>query len=207
MFRPSFWLLLGLACAPLASAWELSGLMEFSTRPPTGMVVYLPEDQGRQGEQLLDQKNKAFLPEFLLIPPGAQMKIKNSDEVDHNVYANDREAKVQFDIGLRPPGSTVSVPVDWNEGTLVKLSCSIHPNMRAWVLPVSSRYAQAFKIPSRARSFSFSLKNLPEKYSKIRLLVPGYSEIEASLPSAGELTIPLERKGRGKGTVYFRRGP
>lgn len=200
-------LLASLIWVQAATAWELTGQLEFAGRAPASVLVYLPEDNSRQGKTTLDQKDKTFLPEVVLVAPDAPLMIRNSDEVDHNVYANDRDLGVKFDIGLRPPGSEVPLKADWPEGELVKLSCKIHPRMRAWVLSTSSGLAQNFAIPKRARSFSFSLTNLPEGLTEVRLLIPAYRPVSVKLNPGETETAPLTRKNRSKGTALLRRAP
>lgn len=197
-----------LLCAAPAQAWELAVHLEFAGRAPVSVVAYLPEDDSRDGSRnVLDQKDKTFIPEVVMLRPEDPLVIRNSDEVDHNVYADDRELGVKFDIGLRPPGSSVPVRADWPEGKLVKLSCQIHPRMRAWVLPISSGLARSFAVPKRARSFDFSLKNLPERFGQVRLLVPAYEPVELMLRPGQTRTAPLTRRGRPQGTALLRRIP
>ena len=75
----------------------------------------------------------------------------NSDAINHNIYANDAEAKVNFDIGLASPGTEFQQTITWEENTFIRISCKIHPKMRAWVGSVSSKYHTEVKFSKKQK--------------------------------------------------------
>ena len=168
-------------------------------------MIYLSEDQSRRGDTYLDQKNKKFSPLVVLAGPSSTLWVRNSDDVDHNVYADDRSAAVKFDIGLRAPGTQAPVKVTWPQGAIITLRCKIHPKMRAWLVPVSSQYAQWYFFSPKNRKYLFSLEDWPEKFTWVKVLIPGYEPISKQVKPGETIQLDLVRRGRIKGTVTFSR--
>ena len=110
----------------------------------SGVVVSLtPVSEAKAAElkrppirATLVQKNKAFSPHILVIPPGSVVQFPNRDPFFHNVFSL-FEGK-RFDLGLYESGSTRSVKFDRPGVSYV--FCNIHPQMSAIVIALDTPY-------------------------------------------------------------------
>jgi plastocyanin len=84
----------------------------------------------------LTQKDKAFSPHILVIPPGSIVEFPNRDPFFHNVFSL-FEGK-RFDLGLYESGSTRSVKFD--RPGVSYIFCNIHPQMSAIVIALDTPY-------------------------------------------------------------------
>ena len=96
---------------------------KYKKKPPLSGIIYSVEPENTNvisGE--VDQKNKEFVERVVVVSPKSELVFKNSDTVDHNIFANDiSDANVRFDVGLMPVGSQVNLPVDWTSDTFVRI--------------------------------------------------------------------------------------
>jgi len=97
-----------------------------------------PLEEG-QGEPLeFDQKTCMFLSHVAAIQVGQPLDIKNSDPIGHNTKI-DPQKGVPFNQNL-PTGQTVAYIPTAEEAIPASVSCSIHPWMRAYLLPRKDKY-------------------------------------------------------------------
>jgi hypothetical protein len=113
-------------------------LHEDAKKVPTDTLVY-------------DQKNCVFLSPVTAVHADRKILLKNSDPVGHNTsiqgFANpliQAGGTAPFSFG----GKTKSVPIP--------ISCSIHPWMKAWIIPLGNNY---FDVTGN--DGKFEIKNLP----------------------------------------------
>lgn len=85
---------------------------------------------------LIDQRDLKFIPRVLPVLVGTTVDFPNDDHTWHNVFSKS-EAK-KFDLGLYPPGESRSVTFD--KPGVVRVLCSAHPNMEAYVVVKAHRY-------------------------------------------------------------------
>lgn len=100
---------------------------------------------------LYDQKNCEFLSSVTAVNASRQMTLKNSDPVGHNTsitgFANPLlQAGGTFPFSFN--GKTKTVPI--------RVSCSIHPWMEAYVIPLANNY---FAVTGQ--DGKFAIDNLP----------------------------------------------
>ena len=79
----------------------------------------------------LDQQQCQFVPHVLAAPLGSTVDVVNSDKVLHNVRAQDGEVKL-LNYAMPIPGHVV--PTKLKKEGIFKVSCDVHPWMRAWLL-------------------------------------------------------------------------
>jgi plastocyanin len=84
----------------------------------------------------LVQKNKAFSPHLLVVPPGSVVDFPNRDPFFHNVFSL-FEGK-RFDLGLYESGSSRSVKFD--RPGVSYIFCNIHPQMNAIIVSLDTPY-------------------------------------------------------------------
>src|SRR6266404_7049094 len=119
--------------------------------------VPLPADF-KPGKEKLDQQQCVFLTHVVVAPLGATLEVMNSDKVLHNVRAQAGDVKL-MNYAMPIPGHVV--PTKLKKDGIFKVSCDVHPWMRAWlvVLPTAAfaitgedgRYGIADLSPGRHR--------------------------------------------------------
>ena len=208
MLRKYQSIILLISLSSSAQAWTLTGKLKFNRKPPDVALVYLPEDKSLnlQNKAIIDQKDKKFLHKVVITKPNDTIVLKNSDSINHNIFANDRKQGVKFDIGLAEPGVTMERKADWGEDKIVKIGCKIHPRMRAWIAPIQSAYHSIVELKSSVKEYDIKIENIPEKYTKVILWMPSYKQVDAALDKANNTaSMDLHRRKKVKGSVEFKR--
>jgi plastocyanin len=80
----------------------------------------------------MEQKNRSFTPDLVLVPAGSTVTFPNLDVIFHNVFSLSRPTA--FDLGNYPKGQTRTVR--FPKPGIVYVNCRLHPNM-AGVIVVS----------------------------------------------------------------------
>jgi hypothetical protein len=143
---------------------------------------------------VIAQKGKRFVERFVVSIPKAEVAITNMDKTKHNIYSEDKENGISFDMGEAEPGVTRMKEIDWDGGKIVRIGCKIHPKMRAWIATIDSNYSQAIKKKRKMKTYAFDIKGIPDSLEKVRIWVPEYGEILASLESATTLNLEEPRR-------------
>ncbi|MEX2113574.1 MAG: hypothetical protein WD845_10340 [Pirellulales bacterium] len=113
-----------------------------------------PLEAGQGSPVIFDQKNCMFLTHVTAMQVGQPLDIKNSDPIGHNTKIDPRSG-VPFNQNL-PTGETVAYIPTAEEALPAGVSCSIHPWMRAYLLPRKDKY---FAVTND--DGSFEIANLP----------------------------------------------
>jgi plastocyanin len=85
---------------------------------------------------VMDQVNRAFVPDLLVIPAGSTVEFPNSDSVSHQIYSFSAARKFQLPLYRGKPYP----PVHFDQVGLVTLGCNIHDSMLAYVLVTDAPY-------------------------------------------------------------------
>jgi plastocyanin len=85
---------------------------------------------------VMDQVNRAFVPDLLVIPAGSTVEFPNSDSVSHQIYSFSAVRKFQLPLYRGKPYP----PVHFDQVGLVTLGCNIHDSMLAYVLVTDASY-------------------------------------------------------------------
>jgi plastocyanin len=197
-------LLLVILC-PLSAA-TLEGTFTFE-HPPRVALIYFSEDTSLDvaTEVMVDQKDKEFTQVLVVAPPGGKVAFRNSDDVQHNVFADDKEAGVAFDIGLANPQSLSPQMVTWKEGQVVRCGCKIHPKMQMWIAASASRYHKAVSFaPGSKDPVSFTLGEVPAAYTKVRIWLPRFDTQDVTLTPGVSSTVEIKRKDKIFGIVSLK---
>src|SRR5512139_4009495 len=139
--RPVFTTLI--ACvmpAAIAAPLQLS-FVGVDGRAIGGAVVTLRSTDAarpvaRPAAAVLDQVNRQFVPNVLVIPVGSQVVFPNSDSVSHQVYSFSPVKRFQLPLYRGKPYP----PVLFDREGVVTLGCNIHDQMRAYVYVVEAQY-------------------------------------------------------------------
>ena len=98
----------------------------------------------------MEQENRRFSPDVLVVPVGAVVSFPNMDPIYHNIFSLSK-AK-EFDLGSYDKGDSRSVT--FTKPGVVYVYCHLHPNMEGTIVVAPSRYfAQAepngrFRLPA-----------------------------------------------------------
>lgn len=107
-------------------------VVDQNNKPVNNAVISSPLTGSAQDNlppAIMDQVNKAFFPEVLLIQKGQFVRFPNSDNIRHHVYSFS-ETK-PFEIKLY--SGTPSEPIRFEKEGIVVLGCNIHDQMVGYI--------------------------------------------------------------------------
>lgn len=159
-------------------------------KPAPSKIVVRAEPIGApapfiQPEQkpLLNQKNKTFIPDLLVVQAGTTVGFPNLDPLYHNVFSYSKAKR--FDLGRYRPGESKDVTFD--EEGVVEVFCEMHEDMHAYIVVVNTPY---FTIADK--NGEFRIEAPPGKYS-----------IRAWSPNNESKIVQVELTGSETTTVNF----
>ncbi len=144
-----------------ARAADISGqiTMRGASAELSRVVVYLDAHPALSGPPPSDnerpqivQRNKAFVPDLLVVVQGTTVEFPNWDPYSHNVFSRSRAAA--FDLDRYGQGQSKSYT--FNNAGLVQVFCNIHPQMKALVLVVPNRFVTRCDAQG-----AFTLRDVP----------------------------------------------
>ena len=114
---------------------------------------------------VMDQVNRQFVPDVLLVHAGAQVSFPNSDDIRHHVYSLSRAKRFELKLysGSNAP------PVSFDTAGIVVLGCNIHDNMKGFIYVVDGQGAVQSDSNGRAE--------IPAHIANVTLWHPRLSEI------------------------------
>lgn len=117
------------------------------------VIVYLEGPvSSTSGTAVMQQKDRRFVPDLLVIPAGSTVSLPNEDAIFHNVFSLSKPKS--FDLGNYTKGQTRSLQFP-NPG-IVFVNCHLHPNMGAVIFVSPNRWS------TRAdESGQFQLSDVP----------------------------------------------
>jgi len=139
------------AAVPLYQRGTTVGLASDTAEDPIAyersrVIVYLegslPQASGATHHATfrMDQANRRFSPDLLVVPVGATVSFPNMDPIFHNIFSLSK-AK-EFDLGSYDKGD--SRTVTFTKPGVVYVYCHLHPNMEGTIVVAPSHYfAQA----------------------------------------------------------------
>jgi plastocyanin len=125
----------------------------------TRIVAYLDSDPALDAVPIsaergvIAQKDKQFVPKFLVIAKGTDVEFPNWDHISHNVFSRSAAAPA-FDLDRYPYG--VSKTRTFTKVGIVQVFCNIHPSMRAMVFVTPNSF-----FTRCDKDGNFELKNVP----------------------------------------------
>lgn len=145
------------------------------------------------GVARLDQTNRRFSPEILVIQAGSKVSFPNNDPVFHNVFS--LSGPKSFDLGNYPKGDTRFVT--FPEPGIVYVNCHLHPNMTAMIVVAPNKWNTLADREGR-----FELDDVPPgKYTVVAWHKAAGFFRQAVTLSEGhsqpvEFLIPIDENGR-----------
>ncbi|HLP42521.1 MAG TPA: hypothetical protein VK465_13515 [Fibrobacteria bacterium] len=185
----------------------LNGTFTFTDSPPNLALIYFTDDHslGKPAQTVISQQDKQFDQKMIVGAQGTKVVFKNSDNVDHNIYANDLKTGVNFDAGLLPPGQDAKVDLSWDDGKVVKIGCKIHPRMQAYVANTAGSHSQVVEFKPTDRTGIFKLEGVPDGASKLRVWFPRHDVLEVTLEKGKSAKLDITEKGKVHGTLSLDR--
>lgn len=100
----------------------------------------------------IEQKDRRFVPDLVVIPAGSIVSFPNFDPIFHNVFSLSKAKS--FDLGNYPNGQTRVLT--FATPGIVAVYCHLHPNMEATIMVTPNQWA------TRAdEKGAFALKDVP----------------------------------------------
>jgi plastocyanin len=85
----------------------------------------------------LEQKNRRFVPDTLIVPAGSTVSFPNLDHIFHNVFSLSKPKA--FDLGNYPKDHTRTVTFE--KPGVVFVHCHLHPNMAAAIVVTPNQWS------------------------------------------------------------------
>ncbi|MEZ5459219.1 MAG: methylamine utilization protein [Steroidobacteraceae bacterium] len=110
-------------------------------KPVVGAVVMLRAlDDARPAapaiDAVMDQLDRRFVPDVLVVPVGSRVTFPNSDPISHQVYSFSPIRRFQLPLYRGEPYP----PVDFPQAGIATLGCNIHDEMRAYIVVTDGRH-------------------------------------------------------------------
>ena len=109
---------------------------------------------GNTEDFIFDQKRCVFLTRVAAFQVSQKFKILNSDPMGHNTNLEPRFSQAYNQ--MIPAGSSANYQAEIEEKEPVAVTCSVHPWMKAWMLPRENGYFAVTDIDG-----NFEIPNLP----------------------------------------------
>ena len=127
------------------------------------VVVYLEGGQGSNATESaaaqMEQQNRRFSPDLVVIPAGASVSFPNFDPIFHNVFSLSKAKS--FDLGNYSKGQTRMVA--FPKPGIVAVYCHLHPNMTGTIMVTPNQWG----VRADAQG-QYTLVNVPPgKYSVV----------------------------------------
>jgi len=190
---------------PQALSDTITAELIFTKRPPFSGVLYVSDDKNNLSTITVDQKDTQFTKKLQVSALGQNITFNNSDEVDHNIFANNTKINAVFDVGLMTPGSTANIELNWKQNSLARIGCKIHPKMRAYIANITSNYYQVLPFEKKVKIYQVTINDVPSNLTSLNLLMPGYKIMQFQLQSGESKELAVSKKGKQRGTLKLSR--
>lgn len=111
-------------------------------KPIGGAVVMLRAVDGSPApaaapiDAVMDQLDRRFVPDVLVVPVGSRVTFPNSDPISHQVYSFSPIRRFQLPLYRGEPYP----PVDFPQAGIATLGCNIHDEMRAYIVVTDGQH-------------------------------------------------------------------
>ena len=126
----------------------------------------------------MEQRDRHFRPELLVVETGSLVEFPNNDTVSHQVYSF--SPPKQFQLSLYR--GSVHPPIEFNTAGLVVLGCNIHDEMVGYILVTNSPYHGQTDAHGNGR-----ISGAPPGNYRIRIWAPRIADAPTTLERRVEL--------------------
>ena len=166
-------------------------------RPLSGVVVTARPTTGSAhaaapAQAIMDQVDKAFVPDLLVISTGSTVGFPNSDSVSHQIYSFSPAKRFQLPLYRGKPYP----PVEFDQAGVVTLGCNIHDSMLAYVVVTDAPFFGRTNITgSWTHEVAEGRYQVTIWHPRLRDSDPKVLEGEVSVtePNGGTLTLHLAK--------------
>jgi plastocyanin len=170
------------------------------------VVVYLEGEQGHAapvtaepttGE--MEQQNRRFAPDLVVIPAGSTVSFPNFDPIFHNVFSLSKAKS--FDLGNYSKGQTRMVT--FPKPGIVAVYCHLHPNMTGTIIVTPNQWGVRVDAGGQ-----YTLANVPPgKYTVVAWHKTGGTfrktiEVTAGRNSEANFFVPLAELAAGESDTH-----
>lgn len=165
------------------------------------VVVYLEGEHGEAapitGEPItgqMEQQNRRFSPDLVVIPAGSSVSFPNFDPIFHNVFSLSKAKS--FDLGNYSKGQTRVVT--FPKPGIVAVYCHLHPNMAGTIIVTPNQWSVRVDA-----SGQYALANVPPgKYTVVAWHKTGGTfrktiEVTAGQDAEANFFVPLAEPAAG----------
>jgi len=126
---------------------------------------------------VMDQVDRAFAPDLLVVPIGSTVEFPNSDSVSHQIYSFSQPKRFKLPLYRGKPYP----PVPFDQAGVVTLGCNIHDDMLAYLLVTDAPWF------GRTDKSGAWVADVPRGRYRVSIWHPRMRETEADLER--ELTV------------------
>lgn len=161
-----------------------------------------PAPTGTSPVAKMEQENRRFVPEMLVVQAGSKVSFPNLDPIFHNVFS--LSGAKAFDLGNYPKGDTRVVT--FPEPGIVYVNCHLHANMAATIVVAPNRWSA-----KSDRDGHFEFADVPPGKYTIVAWHKASGPLRRTITIASgrdesvEFLIPLDENGSNSG-LLSRRG-
>ena len=136
----------------------------------------------------MEQQNRRFSPDLVVIPAGSSVSFPNFDPIFHNVFSLSKPKS--FDLGNYPKGQTRMVT--FPKPGLVAVYCHLHPNMAGTILVTPNQWGVRVEAGGQ-----YTLPDVPPgKYTVVAWHKTGGTfrktiEVTAGRDAVADFFVPL----------------
>jgi plastocyanin len=156
----------------------------------TKVVVYIegPGPAGEPAVAKMEQQNRRFVEETVVVPVGSKVSFPNLDPIFHNVFSLSKAKS--FDLGNYPKGDTRTVT--FAQPGIVYVNCHLHPNMTGAIVVTPNQWSARVDPDGR-----FTIENVPPgRYTVVAWhKTAGFFRQQVEAGGSVEFLIPLAADG------------
>jgi plastocyanin len=130
-------------------SYERSRVVIYLDGPAPAGIAPASFDATPAAPTQVQQLDRRFLPDLVVVPVGSTVSFPNMDPIFHNIFSLSKPKT--FDLGSYDKGETRRV--QFSRPGIVNVYCHLHPNMSATIVVTPNRYyarsdgAGSYKIP------------------------------------------------------------
>jgi plastocyanin len=172
----------------------ITGHVDVKGKPRAPIYVYVDNIKEPATDRTVEitQKDRSFVPDFLVVQKGTRVVFPNADPFLHNVFSPSPTSP--FDLGSYRQGEKPGSVRLFNAG-VVEVLCNMHARMRAHILVVPNRHHVKVNADG-----SFRLDNVPVGARTVVAWTPDAKPMTASValtPAGASANFALQVEPAG----------